>query len=181
VKKPLVLLSLLGLSFALVVFAFAARYTGLQINVSGSMPYWIWRVASSAPVERGRVVSFCPTLEQTQQQANSASWLSKADCLDGVMPVLKSIAAVTGDQVLVSKEGISVNGKLLQRSARHNNALLRSGLVPEGAYNVEAGQLWLISTYHPSSLDSRYYGPIALGQVEGVYCPWSFSPSDYAC
>lgn len=180
-KQPLVLLSLLGLSSALVVFAFAARYTGLQINVSGSMPYWIWREASSAPVERGRVVSFCPTLEQTQQQANSASWLSKADCLDGVMPVLKSIAAVAGDQVLVSKEGISVNGELLQKSARHNNARLRSGLVPEGTYKVEAGQLWLISTYHPSSLDSRYYGPITLGQVEGVYCPWSFSPSDYAC
>jgi len=181
VKSSVILLSLISLSGALAVLALSARYTGFTVNVSASMPYWIWREASSLPVERGRVVSFCPTLNQTQQEANSASWLSKADCLDGLMPVLKFIAAVAGDKVLVSAEGISVNGELLQNSSRDNSALLRNGLVLEGSYSVETGQLWLVSSYNSSSLDSRYYGPITSSQVKGVYCPWSLSTTDYAC
>ena len=181
VSVRVTLIALVIASGALVTASLAARFLGIQINVSRSMPYYLWRETSRLPIERGSVVSFCPTLDQTQQAANSASWLSKAACPAGVMPVLKPIAAVAGDQVLVRDEGITVNGVFLENSSRHNDSSLRSEIVAEGSYRVETGQVWLVSTFHPSSLDSRYYGPVVINQIGGVFCPMSIKPYAYAC
>ena len=45
-----------------------------------------------------------------------------------------------------------------------------SGHLPalaEGAYQVEARQVWLLSSHHSRSFDSRYFGPVSIDAIIG--------------
>jgi conjugative transfer signal peptidase TraF len=67
-----------------------------------------------------------------------------------------------GDTVSVSPDGVRVNGRLLPNSAPRNTDAAGRPLSPWrfGTYNVQPGKVWVLSSYHPRSFDSRYFGPI---------------------
>lgn len=81
--------------------------------------------------------------------------------------VAKIVAAVPGDKVVVSADGIAINGQpwgplnetVLKKSGRSVESVSRSYVVPEG-------ELLMLGTL-PRSYDGRYWGTIKTNQVIG--------------
>lgn len=136
---------------------------GLRINMSPSLPMGLY-IATADP--SANLVEFCP-VEPFATLSRVRGYRAPGACRDGADPLLKPIVAKSGDVVEVSALGISVNGYLL-----HNTAPLsadtkgrRLKAWPSGHYVVAPGTIWVASTYHPGSFDSRYFGPVATAAI----------------
>jgi conjugative transfer signal peptidase TraF len=80
---------------------------------------------------------------------------------------LKPVVAKPGDVVELSARGISVNGALLSNTAPLSKDTKGRPLEPWpfGRYVVASGTVWVASSYHPRSFDSRYFGPISAAGI----------------
>jgi conjugative transfer signal peptidase TraF len=138
-----------------------AKYAGLVINTTESLPTGLWRTTNEpVKVERGAIVLVTPPdnaavrLFKKWGYAHHATWL-------------KPIAAIPGDTVDLGDYGIQVNGRDLANSAQ----LVRDGAgrllprYPAGHYIVAPGTVWLVSDYNHLSLDSRYFGPVPIANL----------------
>jgi type IV secretory pathway protease TraF len=82
-------------------------------------------------------------------------------------PLIKPVIARTRDIVVVSADGIRVNGSLLPNTVPKNLDAAGRPLpvwLP-GTYAVAPEMVWVASTYHPNSFDSRYFGPISIRAI----------------
>jgi conjugative transfer signal peptidase TraF len=151
-------------------FAYA---NGYRVNTTASMPLGVWHVTPTTTVERGDVVWVCPPSNATFREARRFGFVPAGFCPGDFNPLLKPVAAVAGDRVLVEDRGVSVNGRLLANSAPARKDAMGRFLprVPRRAYTVKPGQVWLISTYNAASFDSRYFGPLATDLIVGVADP----------
>ena len=131
---------------------------GIRINISPSLPFGLYRVDTTGAAN---LAEFCPQAP-FGDFANARGYRHAGSCPDGGSPLLKPIIAQAGDTVSVSPDGIRVNGRLLPNSAARGTDTAGRPLSPWrfGTYNVEAGKVWVLSSYHPRSFDSRYFGPI---------------------
>ena len=93
-------------------------------------------------------------------------YLSAGSCPRDTEPLLKIVAGVPGDDVVVSAEGVAVNGCALPNSAplAFDQSDRRMSVWPSGPYRLRPNQLWLYAS-NPRSWDSRYWGP---GGVAGI-------------
>jgi conjugative transfer signal peptidase TraF len=147
---------------------------GLRINLSESVPRGLWReyTLKHAPAT-GMVVALCPPDKAIFEMARERQYLSQGWCGSHLEVLFKPVAAVAGDVVDVTDDGICVNGKALPRSA----ALAKDGAgrpltaMPRGNYVVPSGYVWLLSSYSPRSFDSRYFGPLPLSDIRGEVRP----------
>ncbi len=153
------------------VIVFAAVFTGafqlcgwlgVRINTSPSLPVGLYAVADTDT----SLVEFCPA-EPFARLSILRGYRDRGTCPDGAGPLLKPIAARSGDVVNFSASGITVNGKLLHNTAPLALDTKGRPLVhwPFGHYLVTADTLWVASSYHPRSFDSRYFGPIAISAI----------------
>jgi conjugative transfer signal peptidase TraF len=90
-----------------------------------------------------------------------------------VQPVLKRIAAVAGDVVTMQPEGVTINDRPIPHSRvatqdRQGRALPHA---PWGTMTLQRHELWLMSTSHPNSLDSRIFGIISIFDVIATVTP----------
>ena len=137
---------------------------GFRQNLTESQPPGIYRLTdrSSDPL-----VSFCPTGEAAEVTSKRGYRAESWTCPDGHAAMLKPVAARPGDTVMVTHDGIAVNGILLPNTKsypfdnRHNSL----HQWPEGRYVVQPGTLWVLSSYNDRSYDSRYFGPISIAAV----------------
>jgi conjugative transfer signal peptidase TraF len=131
---------------------------GLRINTSPSLPLGLY-VTSSQP--NATLVEFCPA-EPFASLAISRGYREAGVCPDGAAPLMKPVVARSGDVVGVSRQGIAVNGRLLPNTAPRATDTLRRPLSPWpfGRYVVAPGTVWVASSHHARSFDSRYFGPI---------------------
>jgi conjugative transfer signal peptidase TraF len=136
---------------------------GLRINTSPSLPMGLYITTADASAN---LVEFCP-VEPFATLSRARGYRAPGSCGDGADPLLKPIVAKAGDSVEVSALGISVNGTLL-----HNTAPLSADTKgrhlaawPSGHYVVAPGTIWVASSYHPGSFDSRYFGPVATAAI----------------
>jgi conjugative transfer signal peptidase TraF len=156
----------LGAALILVLFSTVAAAVGLRVNTSVSLPLGIY-VRTADPA--ARLVEFCPAEPFATESSTRAYRTPGTACSDGGVPLLKPVVAVPGDHVVLSSEGMRVNGRLLPNSA----ALLRDRLGrplrpwPYGEYVVAPDTIWVASTYNAGSYDSRYMGPIRTNQIRG--------------
>lgn len=127
---------------------------GLRLNFSASLPRGLYREA-----ETGRLAEFC--------QPGAGEYVMRGRCPSGAAPLLKPIIATEGQTVLLSRDGISVDGQPLRNTAPklvdRNGRVLRH--YPFGRYVVARGEVWVASTHHPGSFDSRYFGPIGEAEI----------------
>lgn len=158
---------------AVALMALAIQHARLRINFTASMPIGIYSLSPlpAAGVERGMVVVACaPGAAAAVGQARG--YLGAGPCPDGTEPLLKSAAAIAGDELDVTAAGVAVNGCRLPRSTPL--ARDRSGrrLVPwpQGHYRLGPGQVWLYAD-NARSWDSRYWGPGAARDVTGRAVP----------
>ena len=170
----------LGGGGVLIAAGLVAYAAGVVVNYTPSAPRGLWRVETLVgPVARGQMVSLCPPDEAMFRLARERGYVSAhGRCPGDYEPMLKKVVAIPGDTVAVAPEGVSVNGRLLTNSA----PLLRDGAdreltaMPQGTYTVADGAVWLVSSYTPTSFDSRYFGPVARAQIESAAQPlWTES------
>jgi conjugative transfer signal peptidase TraF len=89
------------------------------------------------------------------------------------MPLFKPVVALPGDTVEVSSLGISVNGRLLKNSRLQllDRKERRMRQIPKSIYKLPPNFVWLISTHHPQSFDSRYFGAVSTDNITGFLLP----------
>ena len=161
----------IGLFAALV---FCAHAAGLRINESPSLPVGVWRLSPLRDeVRRDDVVSFCPPDTWVFREAWLRGYLGSGLCEGGYEPLLKPIAAIEGDRVTRTEQGIRINGRLIANSKRLDHDGSGRPLPGAGANDVivAKGEVWVISSYNPLSFDSRYFGPVPISKIEGLARP----------
>jgi conjugative transfer signal peptidase TraF len=162
---------LLGVLFLSVgLLAATAAIGGVRINTSYSLPLGIYVRTH----DRGaRLIEFCPVEPFASESSERGYRTHGTACADGSVPLLKPIVAVAGDRVVLSDEGMRVNGCLLPKTAPlFRDAAGRSlHPWPFGVYVVEDGAVWVASTYNRGSYDSRYMGPIKTSQIRARLRP----------
>lgn len=152
---------------ALASCSYAVAATGIRLNFTPSMPLGIYRVMEVSPndIRRGMLAAVCAPLDASNL-GRHRGYLSDGACAGNSEPLLKTIAAVAGDVVAVSRIGVSVNGRPLADSKPL--AFDRAGrpLVswPFGHYRVPHGSIWLYAA-NERSWDSRYWGPAPVRDV----------------
>jgi len=153
---------LVAIGLAIAVFQLSSVF-GLRINTSPSLPMGLYIITADAGAD---LVEFCP-VEPFATLSIVRGYRDPGTCSDGAAPLLKPVIASAGDVVEVSARGISVNGELLLNTApltrdtkgRHLEAW------PSGRYAVDPGTIWVASSYHPRSFDSRYFGPVSTAAI----------------
>ena len=132
---------------------------GLRMNTSASLPVGLYIVSPN-----GGFVEFCPDDRGLSAQRH---YRARGVCSDGAAPLLKPVVAAAGDAVELSARGISVNGVLLPNTAplSEDSKGRPLGAWPFGRYCVAPGAVWVASSHHPRSFDSRYFGPISTAAI----------------
>jgi conjugative transfer signal peptidase TraF len=131
---------------------------GLRINTSPSLPVGLYVVTTD---RSANLVEFCP-VEPFATLSLIRRYRDPGICRDGGAPLLKPVVAMAGDMVELSGHGISVNGLLLPNTAPLSKDTKGRPLTawPFGRYSVSPGTVWVASSYHSRSFDSRYFGPV---------------------
>lgn len=161
-----------GISLFLVT-ALAARWSGVRINLSSSIPEGLYRERdlSSERLHRGDAVLACLP-SRVARFGRERGYLPRGPCPGGAMPVGKMVLALSGDTVIVDEDGLRVNGvRMAGSQPRHVDH--RGRPLPQlahGAYFVGADQLWLGSRSE-AGFDSRYFGPISTATIVGSLLP----------
>jgi conjugative transfer signal peptidase TraF len=149
--------------------ALLGHANGFRINHTPSLSVGLWRIAQPhGPIERGQIVSFCPPDTAFFRRALVRGWIGHGRCPGGWELLLKPVIAIPGGRISLSETSITVNGRAVPGSARMP---LDVGEIPAGSYNLKADEVWVISTSHPRSLDSRYFGAISQSRIEGIARP----------
>lgn len=150
-----------------------AYYGGLRINTTESMPVGLWLVTAGGAIERGLVVSVCPAPGAVMDMAKERGYVPPGVCPGRYEPLIKPVAAVAGDLVTVSTEGVAVNGVAVPntRQALADGAGRPMPRIAPGEYHVTSGSVWILSSYNAASFDSRYFGPLPVTNIEGVARP----------
>lgn len=173
-KKKTALL-LLGLSASFITVPFIAREAGIRINTTDSAPVGIWltRNHHEGGIKRGDLVSICPPDVPVVRALVASRPLYRGnDCTSGSTDVLKPVAAVPGDTVIIGKGYVTINGVELPNTLAHGGALGYPKLAyPKGEYLVGKNEVWVFSTYTQDSFDSRYFGPVPTKNIRGFAEP----------
>jgi conjugative transfer signal peptidase TraF len=168
-------ISLCSLAALIWVAVTLADRAGLRINHTPSLPVGLWRIAPlQGPLARGAIVSFCPPEVAVLPAARLHSVLGPGRCPGGVEPMLKPVVAISGDRVSLGANGVTVNGRPIPGSQRLG--VDGSGrpipAIPLGDDIVGESAFWALSTDHPGSFDSRYFGAASEAKIIGVAKPW---------
>jgi conjugative transfer signal peptidase TraF len=133
-------------------------FFGFRINTSPSLPVGIYVVTSDGGAN---LIEFCPA-EPFAALSLVRGYRGPGACRDGGAPLLKPVVAKAGDLVELSWHGVSVNGLLLPNTAPLSKDTKGRPLEPWhfGRFPVAPGTVWVASSYHSRSFDSRYLGPV---------------------
>jgi len=129
----------------------------VRLNVSGSLPYGLYRlVPLPQPLPRGTVV-LLPVPASVQHVWSR--WT----------PLLKPVAAVAGDTVCSTAGQLWINGKdygpILRDAYGHPLPHM-----PQGCFVVPEGEVFLASHVR-HSLDSRYFSCVRIGELTAQALP----------
>ena len=130
----------------------------LRFNFTPSEPVGIYKMEpASTDVHRGDLVEFC-------YKGQSNEFMFPGGCQNGKAPFLKTVAAVSGDLVVVGDAGVMVNGVMLPNSRPALHSFSDPSLklpVLRGRFQLNKGQFWAYGSGDSEhSFDSRYYGAI---------------------
>ena len=161
----------------LIVYAIAA--IDLHFNFTPSMPLGIYRLTPipKGGIQRGMFVVVCAPLVAAEL-GRRRGYLAAGRCLTETEPLLKVVAAVAGDAVAVSADGVAVNGCLSphSRALSHDAAGRPLSPWPQGHFQLRGGQLWLYAD-NDRSWDSRYWGPAQTADVRARALPLLVLPA----
>lgn len=160
-----VLTTLLAAEFFAVAFAGVAwlePHPRFLWNASASAPIGLYRLQPDDHPAVGELVAIVPP-------PDTARLIAQRHYLPEGVPLLKRIAALSGQRVCRHGERVTIDGKHVA-NALTRDRLGRALPVWRGCRVVPAGTLFLINT-PADSFDSRYFGPIAAAGLVGGALP----------
>jgi len=153
------------LGVAAVLMPHIAGQPGVRIvyNASDSVPPGWYRIAPGATLHVGSIVL-------ARLPATAAALAAKRGYLPTGVPLLKRIGAMAPQSVCVAGGVVRVDGTVVARTQVTDS---RGRPLPawQRCRRLRAGELFVLSTAHPASFDSRYFGPIDAATVLGVAHP----------
>ena len=149
-----------------VLAVLAATASDVRVNTTPSLPrgLYVATEVGERPLTRGDLVAACPDARAVRRLGR---YWTNGRCPggpgrpDGVRPLAKPVAGLPGDTVRVDSAGVRVGGRLLPSSAPLFRD--RAGLPVQAALGVHIlgpSEYWLHSGRVPTSVDSRYAGPV---------------------
>lgn len=136
-------------------------------------PKLVWNASASAPTGLYRVVSGAHKrgdLVLVRAPESAAKLAAERGYLPLNVPLIKRVAALSGDEVCAFHEAIIVNGKV---AARRLKVDAKAHPLPwwNGCRELTDDELFLIMDGVAGSFDSRYFGPILTSSVIGRLAP----------
>jgi conjugative transfer signal peptidase TraF len=139
----------------------------LMWNASASVPRGLYIVTPAVP-RRGDLAVVRP-------QPSVAHFMDRRRYVPLGIPLLKPVAAVSGATVCRVGRDVTVDGAPLAMALRADR-VGRPLPVWSGCHHLGRGELFLLAGASPASFDSRYFGPVAAGDVVGRAVPlWTVS------
>ena len=127
-------------------------------NASSSVPRGLYRVHAGAEIVRGEIVVvwLAPSARRLAADRGYLPW---------TVPLVKPVAAVSGDKICANGHRILIDGRL---AALRRDTDGRGRALPhwKGCLLLDRGEYFLLSTV-PGSFDGRYFGLVHAGQVVG--------------
>jgi conjugative transfer signal peptidase TraF len=161
--------SVLGLLTIASLTTIGAKHglAGLRFNATPSVPmgiYWY----SPGPVKRGEFVQACLPAKLAKY-AKAKRFITEGVCPYNTEPIVKVLAAIPGDLLVIRRGGLSINGIPWPMSAQRQKD--SSGhkvdfLMKPGTYHVAKGYVLLMGL-NPRSWDGRYFGFTPTSAVSG--------------
>lgn len=172
-KRMLSLAAVAGAA-ALFLAAWASGYS-IALNRTASMPRGLYLVGPVETLQHGSIVAACIPAESDVATYRARGYLPDSPrCAAGLAPVLKPIAAMSGDSVALDERGLWVNGEMLPNSRVFDTDSQGQPIrhLPIGWTKVlTTGELFLLANHIERSLDSRYYGTVARDKLLGKAVP----------
>jgi len=146
------------------MLAAISYFFGIRINVTRSFPLGFYRICDGNP-ECGDLVFLKPPENVVVQWGRENGAISRPT-------MLKRIYGMEGDNVEVSREGVCINGTLIENSKILEKkpdgtsipSIAQSGVIlPDG--------VWVMSEYSALSFDSRYFGAVPRENIEAKARP----------
>ena len=163
-----------SLGLGLAALAVAAWTLGVRINYTSSLPRGLYAESAFEPAHArtGLIVVACPSVGAARALA---PYLANGPCPGGVVELGKPLVGLPGDTVVVDSAGVRVSGVFLPNSVPLFHDRTGRPLEPRlGRRVLGEGEYWLHSGRVPTSVDSRYAGPVR--DVRGVLRPlWTES------
>lgn len=131
-------------------------------NASASAPVGLWRIRPGAPIRVGDNVLAEPPPAARRLAA-------QRHYLPANVPMIKAVAAVSGDTACAVGASIQVNGRPV---ARRRVADRTGRKLPwwSGCQRLSGGAVLLLNPA-PDSFDGRYFGPVGKGAIIGRATP----------
>ena len=139
-------------------------------NRSASEPTGLYIRSAAAPAI-GRIIAFHAPAAAFPYADGRMGYLHR-------VPVLKQIAAGEGDVVCTQAGALSINGRWRAPVLVHDP---RGRLLPQwrGCRALLKGEFFVFSNRIPNSFDSRYYGPVTILEIVGVFEPVAASATEH--
>lgn len=136
---------------------------GVTINITPSMKEGIY-IRASGKIKRGDIVSACLS-DPYKTIGLKNSYIQKGTKCNGADPVIKQVIAIPGDNVVLDKNYIKVNGVTFYLPTKIKDSNGKNlNTYPRGKYFNTKGY-WLVGTNSANSWDSRYWGFIMESQI----------------
>jgi conjugative transfer signal peptidase TraF len=175
-RRRRALLILAGVAVITSALAATAFSGGYRLNLTPSEPLGLWRIEElQRPVAIGDLVFLCPPATAVFAEAWRRGYLRRGLCAGGFAPLIKTVAAVPGQQVQIT-DHVLIDGRSVPASSVHGRDGEGRMLSPDPGGVVPPHYLFLHSSF-ASSYDSRYFGPVPDSGLLGLARPvFTFEP-----
>ncbi len=145
------------------IAAFTTLPVTLLYNPSPSAPVGFYAIKSQKDLAVGDFVAARPPID-AEKIAFERGYLPKNT------PLLKTIAAASGDEICLKDARVSIND-IPVAEIQHADSLGRPMPIKTGCYRLHINEYFLLSTVIKNSFDSRYFGPVVEDNILGVATP----------
>lgn len=159
--RPKALLAICGAA-ALIGLTLGTSRPLVLFNTTPSEPPGLYLEIGGSPTA-GQIVAFRAPRAAFPYADGRLAFLHR-------VPLLKAVAARGGDAVCTATGRLTINGRDRGPIASRDG---RGVALPHwrGCRALEPGELFVFSNRVPNSFDSRYFGPVSVHAVIGVYRP----------
>lgn len=148
---------------AVVIPAFVRPAPRLVWNASASVPVGLYAARPGAAVHAGDLVA-------AHAPAPVARLMAARGYLPLRLPMLKHVAATSGQTICRSGRDISIDGRHVA-AARERDRAGRPLPVWSGCRTLRAGEIFLLNPASADSFDGRYFGAVPARTVVAVLTP----------
>ena len=149
---------------------------GFRLNLTPSEPIGLWRILpQDRPIAIGDLVFVCPPDIDRMREAYERGYLHDGPCAGGFAPLIKRIAATSGQGIEVG-DLVRIDGRILAKSRLMATDGQGRPILPYRGGVIPTGYVYLHSDF-AASFDSRYFGPVPMNGILGFAQEvWTYAP-----